>query len=69
MRVASAAPLTTEDNSKAQSRKHLTDKTAPAIEARSKAFEEAYMALQVTQATRRVARSLPPALSIWRATG
>lgn len=47
MRVASAAPLTTEDTSKAQSRKHLTDKTAPAIEAMSKAFEGACIALQV----------------------
>ena len=59
MRVASAAPLTTEDNSKVQSR----------MKAMSKAFEEAYIALQVTQARRRVARSLPPALSIWHATG
>ena len=40
MRVASAVPLTTEDKSNAPSRMHLIDKTAPAIEAMSKAFED-----------------------------
>ena len=52
-------------------RKHLTDKRAfgpAAIEAMSKAFEEACIALQVYAGTRKVARSLRPALSIWRAT-
>ena len=53
-------------------RKHLTDKAAfgpAAIEAMSKAFEETCIALQVSAGDEKVARSLRPVLSIWRAAG